>query len=77
MGNRFLASPPHENTVIRPLLFVFHPCLLVSRLLCPVLGQQETPPHVRYLETLWDLDCVCVAIIVGDGELECAFSFDC
>jgi hypothetical protein len=42
-----------------------------------MLGQQEAPLYFRYVETLWDFDCVCFAIIVSDDKLECALSFDC
>ena len=76
MGNCFLASFPIENAIIRPLPFQFHPGVLVSRLLRPMLGRQEAPPHVRYVEAVFDAYSVLYAFIVLECEREGTFARD-
>ena len=66
-----------ENAIIRPFPLCFHPGLLVSRLLRPMLGRQEAPPHIRYVEAVFDANCVLFAFIVLDLELENALARDC
>ena len=41
-----------------------------------MLGRQEAPPHFRYVEAVFDADCVLLAFIVFDVELEKAFARD-
>jgi hypothetical protein len=50
--------------------------LLVPRLLGPIIGGQEAPPHYRYVKAVFDADCVLLAFIVFDVELEKAFARD-
>ncbi len=41
-----------------------------------MLGRQETPFHIRYIEAVLDADSVFYAVIVLDIELESAFARD-
>ncbi len=41
-----------------------------------MLGQQEAPPHIRYVEAVFDAYSVLSAFVVLDVELESAFARD-
>jgi hypothetical protein len=42
-----------------------------------MLGRQEAPPHIRYVEAVFDVYSVLYAFIVRDNELESALACDC
>ena len=41
-----------------------------------MLGRQEAPPHIRYVEAVFDVYSVLSASVVLDIELESAFARD-
>jgi hypothetical protein len=42
-----------------------------------MLGRQEAPLQIRYVEAVFDVNCVLSAFIVLDIELENALARDC
>ena len=55
---------------------VSHPCLIVSRLLRPMLGRQEALLQLRYVEGVGDAYHVLLSIVVSNGELECPLALN-
>jgi len=41
-----------------------------------MLGRQEAPSHIRYVEAVFDANSVLYAFIILDIELESAFARD-
>jgi hypothetical protein len=49
-----------------------HECLAV-----PMLWRQEAALQPRQVKRVWDSDRVVLAVVLRDGELECALSCNC
>jgi len=56
---------------------ISHPCFIVTRLLRPMLWQQQTTMQFRQVERIGDANVMYSAIIIGDAELERSFAKDC
>ncbi len=69
-----LASKPMQDAAMRK---ISHPCFIVSRLLCPMLRQQEATLQFRQVETIGDANAMHSAVVIRDAELERSLAKDC
>ena len=70
--------PPDENAVV---IVIFHSgaswsWVMVVGHLSPVLGQEETIAHARYVDAVRDGNCVHFAVVVLYVETECSATED-
>ncbi len=73
-GDCLLASEPVQDAAMHK---VSHPCFIVSRLLRPMLWQQEATLRFRQVERIGDANAMYSAVVVRDVKLERSFAKDC
>ena len=73
-GDCLLASKPVQDAAMRK---ASHPRFIISRLLRPMLRQQEAFLQFRQIERIRDANVMYSAVVIEDVELEHSFAEDC